>query len=194
MLKRDRIEAGDANRLGWVVEDHPGGAIPIRQLLAEPIELVEMQRTGRTAGMMAGEQDQPPGAEGQGARRQAGHRPENLPQQGGIVVIAGKQRQGKACRGQQVAQMAIASQAFVLAEIAADQEQIRPPVQLGQGLRQPVAEMLEGNDISVITCLVCEEVGITQLENLQAWGRTVRAGRHRVALEGLATVGTMAPV
>jgi hypothetical protein len=60
--------------------------------------------------------------------------------------------------------LAITAPALVLAEIAADQQQIGPSPQLIQRLLESVAQVATGVEAPVAAVAVGEEMGITELE------------------------------
>jgi hypothetical protein len=91
--------------------------------------------------------------------------PQGRLQQGGVIVIARQQRHGQPGSGEQLSELHIASPALVLAEITADQQQIRDIPKGGKSLLQAMAELSQGGAAPVATPPLTKKMGITELQN-----------------------------
>ena len=163
----DRIEERGADRQWRMVHHHKGGSLPAEQALTEPGQLRSAEPAPRIAAPVAGEQQQAPGAHSELSGRQHGLTTEHRLQQERVIVVPRQQRQGKAGGGEQGSEMDVATPALVLAEITADQQQIRRSTNGFEGLKETVTQLLEGGTTPVATLLLAQQVGIAELQHPQ---------------------------
>ena len=91
-----------------------------------------------------------------------------------VVVVSRQQGDRKAQGFEQPSELHVARQALVLAEVAAEQQQIRRPVKGGEGLLQPVGEPATRPSASVAALHLRQEVGITELQDPHPPSRLLR--------------------
>jgi hypothetical protein len=110
-------------------------------------------------------------------------------------MVAGQQQRrpqlGQRGEGQQIPQLPIATPAFVVAEVTADQEAVRgfpDGTQLLEGLIQPMAQQDQGWAASAATGWISQQMGVTQLED----PHDPRAGEFPTSLDDSAAPAALA--
>jgi hypothetical protein len=110
------------------------------------------------------------------------------------MVAGQKQRRpqlGERGKGQQIPQQPIATPAFVVAEVTADQEAVREfpgGTQLLEGLVQPMAQQGQGGAAAAATGWISKQMGVTQLED----PHDPRAGEFPTSLDDSAAPAALA--
>lgn len=110
------------------------------------------------------------------------------------MVASQQQRRpqlGQRGKGQQIPQLPVATPAFVVAEVTADQEAVREfpgGTQLFEGLVQPMAQQGQGGAAAAATSWIGKEMGVTQLED----PHDPRAGEFPTSLDDSAAPGASA--
>jgi hypothetical protein len=171
ILQRDRVQSRVPDWHRGMVKGQNHGLTSSRQLALQPGQLPRIEGTRNTTTAVGREQEQGPATAVQG--RRGDHRPpsQGRAKQGQMVMVTRGQGQGHLLKRlkliQSVQQTPIATPTLVLAEVSGDQEQIRSPIDLNQGLPEAMDQGSHGGATAAITTWVCQQMGIAELQ--EAW-------------------------
>ena len=179
ILQGDGIQAGVTDGQRGVVKGHNHGLTGRPQLPFEPIQLPRIEETRNTTAAVTAEHEQGPPINVQGRRSNHRPPPQGRTQQGLVVMVAGGQGQGDLPKRlhliQRVQQTPVATPALVLAEVSGDQEEIRSPIDLRQGLPEAMDEGGHGGAAPAEAIGIRQKVGITELKEARHTNRAVRS-------------------
>lgn len=164
----DAVQERIPDRQRRMVQGHHGWGVTGGQDGLQPGQLPRPQGAVNRCGPVAVQQQHLPVAQPEAGR--GDHRPasEHGLEQAGVIVIAGQQRHRPVVVVEQPPQLDVAPPALVVAEIAADQQQIRGGgrlLQLPVGLLQTVTQTGQGLPASHQPLRIRQQMGITQLQN-----------------------------
>ena len=149
------------------------------QLPFEPSQLPQIEETRHTTAAVTGQHEQGPTANIHGCRGDHRPPPQSRTQQSLVVMVTRGQSQGHLPKRlhllQRIQQTPVATPALVLAEVPGHQQEIRPPIDLRQGLPQAMDEGCHRGATTAQAIGIRQEVGITELKEARHTNQAVRS-------------------